>query len=96
MGILKRMTGKPAFVCLIVVFAAMTSVQSNSLGAEARAFIEDGQLFVSFDLQELLGSKIMEKRGIDFGVNRGYSGSQAARHMMGMYQANYAGGPGKK
>ena len=37
-----------------------------------------------------------QKRGIDFGLGRGYSGSKAARHMMGMYQANYAGGPGKK
>ena len=51
------------------------------------------------------------KRGLDFGLGRGYSGSQvvirllysdtavsifqAARHQLGLYQANYAGGPGK-
>merc|ERR1719317_23297 len=37
-----------------------------------------------------------EKRGIDFGLGRGYSGSQAARHMLGLQQASFAGGPGKK
>merc|ERR1711892_673668 len=53
-----------------------------------------------------------EKRGIDFGLGRGYSGSQvktpklfqlqlqhvtqAARHMLGLQQASFAGGPGKR
>ena len=57
-----------------------------------------------------------EKRGIDFGLGRGYSGSQvrlhfdppsdnlvfgffasqAAKHMLGLHQASYAGGPGKR
>jgi len=35
------------------------------------------------------------KRAIDFGLGRGYSGSQAARHMAGIMQANFSGGPGK-
>merc|ERR1712198_90567 len=39
---------------------------------------------------------LSEKRGIDFGLGRGYSGSQAARHMLGLQQASFAGGPGKK
>merc|ERR1711936_126230 len=39
---------------------------------------------------------LSEKRGIDFGLGRGYSGSQAARHMLGLQQVNQAGGPGKK
>merc|ERR1711874_187240 len=37
-----------------------------------------------------------DKRGIDFGLGRGYSGSQAARHMLGLQQVNFAGGPGKR
>ena len=52
-----------------------------------------------------------DKRGIDFGLGRGYSGSQesiklfffslekipqAARHMLGLQRVNFAGGPGKK
>ena len=36
------------------------------------------------------------KRGIDFGLGRGFSGSQAAKHFMGMAAARYSGGPGKK
>merc|ERR1712200_48872 len=39
---------------------------------------------------------VEEKRGIDFGLGRGYSGSQAARHMLGLQQASFAGGPGKR
>ena len=36
------------------------------------------------------------KRGIDFGLGRGFSGSQAAKHFMGMAAARYSGGPGKR
>ena len=36
------------------------------------------------------------KRGIDFGLGRGFSGSQAAKHFMGMAAARYSGGPGRK
>ena len=36
------------------------------------------------------------KRGVDFGLGRGYSGSQAAKHLMGLAAANYAVGPGRK
>merc|ERR1711970_1520836 len=34
---------------------------------------------------------LQQKRGIDFGLGRGYSGSQAARHMLGLQQASFAG-----
>ena len=37
-----------------------------------------------------------QKRGVDFGLGRGYSGSQAAKHLMGLAAANYAIGPGRK
>lgn len=36
------------------------------------------------------------KRGIDFGLGRGFSGSQAAKHFMGIAAAQYSGGPGKR
>lgn len=40
------------------------------------------------------------KRGgsfnLDLGLGRGYSGAQAAKHMMGMAAANYANGPGRR
>merc|ERR1719232_1461564 len=49
------------------------------------------------DLGSLLKQRYkIDKRGIDFGLGRGYSGSQAARHMLGLQQVNFAGGPGKR
>ncbi|KAH7642443.1 hypothetical protein HUG17_5488 [Dermatophagoides farinae] len=36
------------------------------------------------------------KRGIDLGLSRGFSGSQAAKHLMGMSAASFANGPGRK
>lgn len=32
----------------------------------------------------------------DFGLSRGYSGAQEAKHRMAMQIANFAGGPGRK
>jgi len=37
-----------------------------------------------------------QKRGIDLGLSRGFSGSQAAKHLMGMSAANFANGPGRR
>lgn len=36
------------------------------------------------------------KRGLDLGLSRGFSGSQAAKHLMGLAAANFAGGPGRR
>ncbi|OXA53293.1 diuretic hormone class 2 [Folsomia candida] len=36
------------------------------------------------------------KRGLDLGLGRGFSGSQAAKHIMGLAAANFASGPGKR
>ncbi|KAK4288629.1 hypothetical protein Pmani_038346, partial [Petrolisthes manimaculis] len=36
------------------------------------------------------------KRGLDLGLGRGFTGSQAAKHLMGLAAANFAGGPGRK
>jgi len=44
----------------------------------------------------MMAKNSSSKRGIDFGLGRGYSGSQAAKHFMGIAAARYAGGPGKK
>ncbi|XP_038214071.1 diuretic hormone class 2 [Zerene cesonia] len=37
-----------------------------------------------------------EKRALDLGLNRGYSGALHAKHMMGVAAANFAGGPGRR
>ncbi|XP_073983388.1 diuretic hormone class 2 isoform X2 [Rhodnius prolixus] len=41
-------------------------------------------------------NKLSSKRGLDLGLSRGFSGSQAAKHLMGLAAANYAGGPGRR
>jgi len=41
-------------------------------------------------------SSYSNKRGIDFGLGRGFSGSQAAKHFLGMAAASFSGGPGRK
>ncbi|XP_056635828.1 diuretic hormone class 2 [Diorhabda sublineata] len=48
--------------------------------------------------QALINDEEMEnsKRGLDLGLGRGFSGSQAAKHLMGLAAANFAGGPGRK
>ncbi|XP_041980043.1 diuretic hormone class 2 [Aricia agestis] len=37
-----------------------------------------------------------DKRALDLGLNRGYSGAIQAKHLMGLAAANYAGGPGRR
>ncbi|XP_025837440.1 diuretic hormone class 2 isoform X2 [Agrilus planipennis] len=48
--------------------------------------------------QALVAEEDLEnsKRGLDLGLSRGYSGSQAAKHLMGLAAANFAGGPGRR
>lgn len=36
------------------------------------------------------------KRTVDFGLARGFSGIQEAKHRMGLAAAHFAGGPGRK
>ncbi|XP_072932361.1 diuretic hormone class 2 isoform X2 [Epargyreus clarus] len=37
-----------------------------------------------------------EKRALDLGLSRGYSGAVHAKHLMAMQAANFAGGPGRR
>lgn len=37
-----------------------------------------------------------DKRALDLGLGRGYSGALQAKHLMGLAAANYAGGPGRR
>ncbi|XP_013173330.1 PREDICTED: diuretic hormone class 2 isoform X2 [Papilio xuthus] len=55
------------------------------------------------DMLNRLGSLIQlqrqmdsEKRALDLGLTRGYSGALQAKHLMGIAAANYAGGPGRR
>nr|XP_040570975.1 diuretic hormone class 2-like isoform X2 [Lepeophtheirus salmonis] len=46
--------------------------------------------------KSILKPLVNTKRGLDFGLGRGFSGTQAAKHFMGLAAAKYAGGPGKR
>jgi hypothetical protein len=36
------------------------------------------------------------KRGVDFGLARGFSGSQALKHSLGLLASQHPGGPGRR
>ncbi|XP_050348774.1 diuretic hormone class 2 isoform X6 [Nymphalis io] len=48
------------------------------------------------ELMEMERKMENEKRALDMGLNRGYSGALHAKHLMGMAAANYASGPGRR
>ncbi|XP_072393578.1 diuretic hormone class 2 isoform X2 [Diabrotica undecimpunctata] len=48
------------------------------------------------DYPALSDDRDTSKRGLDLGLGRGFSGSQAAKHLMGLAAANFAGGPGRR
>ncbi|VVC39230.1 Hypothetical protein CINCED_3A002137 [Cinara cedri] len=63
----------------------------------------EGDPEAMLELLARIGQNIMRanelensKRGLDLGLSRGYSGTQAAKHLMGMAAANFAGGPGRR
>merc|ERR1711935_643458 len=50
----------------------------------------------SWDISSANNGDIREDKVIDFGLGRGYSGSEAARYKLGLQRANFAFGPGKR
>ncbi|KAK3890695.1 hypothetical protein Pcinc_005373 [Petrolisthes cinctipes] len=49
-----------------------------------------------YNCGEFVRSSGSSNRGLDLGLGRGITGSQAAKHLMGLAAANFAGGPGRK
>ncbi|KAG8196878.1 hypothetical protein JTE90_027590 [Oedothorax gibbosus] len=71
-------------------FRSKRSVDSEASEDLFRVLMRMAQDIVESD------SPVHEKRGIDLGISRGYSGSQAAKHLMGLAAANFANGPGRR
>lgn len=72
-------------------------MQINFLhGISNSKIIKPIRILECFFQNKKIGFFFRSKRGIDFGLGRGFSGSQAAKHFMGMAAARYSGGPGKK
>merc|ERR1712004_931401 len=104
--ILRGREGMTGFKCLLFLgsILALHVVRSRDLyDDDIRRLSELRQDDPSYFLQVLSNMRARlpnemapSKRGIDFGLGRGFSGSQAAKHFMGMAAARYSGGPGKR
>ncbi|XP_047503064.1 diuretic hormone class 2-like isoform X2 [Penaeus chinensis] len=91
------------FVSLVAAFVFISSVNAAALNRERRAVVEIDDPDYVLELLTRLGHSIIRanelenaKRGLDLGLGRGFSGSQAAKHLMGLAAANFAGGPGRR
>lgn len=91
----------------ILVLSVSHAAESAPLSSHRNNFIseQDSEPDSEYVLEMLarLGQSIIRandlensKRGLDLGLSRGFSGSQAAKHLMGLAAANYAGGPGRR
>ncbi|XP_025406821.1 diuretic hormone class 2 [Sipha flava] len=98
--------GLSLVVILMCTIPASLSAPYPMLQGQNNAFLSsenDGDPEVMLELLARIGQNIMRanelensKRGLDLGLSRGYSGTQAAKHLMGMAAANFAGGPGRR
>ncbi|XP_015440203.1 PREDICTED: diuretic hormone class 2 [Dufourea novaeangliae] len=94
-------------VFLVVVGLIVSSIPSTDAAPQQSYWgqfdEEDPEATKLMEIIARLGHTIMRnpelentKRGLDLGLSRGFSGSQAAKHLMGLAAANYAGGPGRR
>ncbi|XP_013773203.1 diuretic hormone class 2-like [Limulus polyphemus] len=93
------------FVTVLLVMTVLSMTLSASLAQPRyrRALVEiddpDEVIRVLTGIMDnLISSESVktDKRGLDLGLSRGFSGSQAAKHLMGLAAANFAGGPGRR
>nr|AXF54359.1 diuretic hormone 31 [Carcinus maenas] len=99
------------FVTLVATVVLLSSVNASPLNREpSRAVVEiddpdyvlelltrfSNSIIRAKELEKFVRSSSGTKRGLDMGLGRGFSGSQAAKHLMGLAAANYAGGPGRR
>ncbi|KAH8410554.1 hypothetical protein KR009_001326 [Drosophila setifemur] len=95
--------------CLVAISsidaAPMSRYQSNGggygVGYKEREEVPDNllmELITRFGRTIIQARNDLEnsKRTVDFGLARGYSGTQEAKHRMGLAAANFAGGPGRR
>ncbi|XP_050437162.1 diuretic hormone class 2 [Adelges cooleyi] len=97
--------GLLAIVILVCTISTTSSAPYPMSQGQSNAYLSenDGDPEVMLELLARLGQSIMRandlensKRGLDLGLSRGYSGTQAAKHLMGIAAANFAGGPGRR
>ncbi|KAK3870934.1 hypothetical protein Pcinc_023884 [Petrolisthes cinctipes] len=102
------MAGVYRILFIVILVSTILSIESASLSRRAVIEIDNpdylldlitrlGQSIVrANELEKFVRSSGSSKRGLDLGLGRGFTGSQAAKHLMGLAAANFAGGPGRK
>ncbi|XP_058061808.1 diuretic hormone class 2 [Anopheles bellator] len=93
-----------ALTLLIIVFTASIDTTSALSYRGYKQEMKEQPDDVLIDLIARYGHTMLRakdelensKRTVDFGLSRGYSGAQEAKHRMAMAVANFAGGPGRK
>ena len=90
-----RITIFPYVVCTSPYFKISLYKKLSSENSD-RYWLDCGSGRVDYWWHTCLVFRYSNKRGIDFGLGRGYSGNQAAKHIMGLVASQYAGGPGKR
>merc|ERR1719309_401535 len=96
---MSRLSPRIMLMALLVASSTLvTFANTSDIRHKLSSIMKDGLLQINLDMKDLLQpTEVTNKRtSIDFGLGRGYSGSQAARHMLGLQQASFSGGPGKK
>ncbi|XP_076373147.1 diuretic hormone class 2-like [Tachypleus tridentatus] len=94
------------FSTVLFSFTLLYLVDVRAIGSNARfrhSIVDNDDASDVLDILADLRSNVLkgkemtsEKRGLDLGLSRGFSGSQAAKHLMGLAVANFAGGPGRR
>ncbi|TMW43662.1 hypothetical protein DOY81_011257 [Sarcophaga bullata] len=93
-----------ALLCLwLVSYSEAAPMPSQSNGADTTMNWKNADGYL-MELMARFGQTIMRarndlensKRTVDFGLARGYSGTQEAKHRMGLAAANFPGGPGRR
>lgn len=89
------------YILLVVAVLFVSSNLSTNAAPQQGYWEEDPEALM--EIISRLGHTMIRnpelennKRGLDLGLSRGFSGSQAAKHLMGLAAANYAGGPGRR
>ncbi|XP_037071593.1 diuretic hormone class 2-like [Pollicipes pollicipes] len=96
-----------AIVCFVFSLSSCSaaSVQMEDTGRKSWADVVDNlqnDPYVSELVNRLRAlndaeeANLAHKRGLDFGLGRGFSATQAAKHKMGLAAAAFPGGPGRR
>ncbi|XP_037088330.1 diuretic hormone class 2-like [Pollicipes pollicipes] len=96
-----------AIVCFVFCWSSCSAASVRLEDAERKSWADDvenmqNDLYVSELVNRLRAlndaeeTGLAHKRGFDFGLGRGFSATQAAKHKMGLEAAAFPGGPGRR